>query len=263
MASVNHILIYMASLSKIKVNLIGIADDQWPMIDDLWAFYNKKGIKTVFLNIGASSTVSCELAIAETLGCPIHTWDVREEVSQGWEEVKTILKDKKRPASASSFTESSDTKWVLPKNVHLYNGIPNFADGLIEVQSKKYATVSVQSCVKQMIATMKLTDERIDIIKLTLGEGLEKGVLYALMNSPYRPGLLLVSWTEMPDTHLSTTLCAGHLQTCGYTMLAANGNHFLYVYNGNCGYEICSWETNETDNPMMAELIKSVKNVTS
>ena len=241
----------------IKLKLIGLNDDTWPTMQNIWDFYSKKGIKTVFLNIGVSTTAYTELEISESLGCPIHIWDAREEVAPMWEEVKQILKDRKRPDSASSFTELAEKKWVLPKNIRLYNGIPSFTNGFTEIHSNQYPTVSMESCVKQMIASMKLTEERIDIMKICLTEGLEKAVLYALMNSPYRPGLLLVEWTTMPDSDLPTTLCAGHLQNCGYSLLANKDKHFTYMYNGDCMYEVCSWETNKSPNPLVAELLNA------
>lgn len=252
--------------NEIRLKSIGIQSDIWPMIDELWSFYSKKGIRTVFVQVGVSTNAAVELEISETLGCPVHIWDVREETTKVWDEVKLILKDRKRPESASPFTEGADKKWVLPKNVRLYTGIPSFSTGTLEVQSKQYPTVSFQSSVKQMVESMKLTEERIDIMRVCLGEGVERSVLYALIDSPYRPGLLLVQWTMPPDSNIQTTLCAGHLQNSGYTLLARQGNNFLYLFNNECVYETCSWETNEVINPMVAELVKSMippeKNVT-
>ena len=236
------------------IKTIGNKNDQWPMIDNLWGFYGSKGIKTVFFNIGISNTCSSELEIAETLGCPIHTWDPREEVTTAWQETKDILKARKRADTASAFTESADSKWVLPKNIHSYSSLPGFTNGSAEIQGKLYPTVSLQSAVKQMISLMKVTDERIDILKVCMGEGMEKNLLYALMDSPYRPGLLLVQWSVMPDNDLQTTICAGHLQNCGYELAEHIGHNFLYMFNSNCLYEICSWETNKCDNPIVAEL---------
>ncbi len=81
-------------------------------------------------------------------------------------------------------------------------------------------------------------------------------MIYSLLDSPFRPGILLVEWSAMPDDDLQTTLCAGHLQNCGYTLLAKKLNRFFYIYNDRCMYEICSWETNKVENPMVAELSK-------
>jgi hypothetical protein len=248
----------MEPKQTLKIKLIGLKEDTWPMIEDLWQYYAKKGIKTVFLNVGVSSAAYADLEIAETLGCPVHTWDPRDEVSQKWDEVKQILKSRKCPDSPSDFTEEAEKKWVLPKNIHVYPSIPGFTTGSLEVHSKQYPTTSLSSCVKQMINNMKVTEERIDILKVCLGEGMERGLLYALMDSPYRPGLILVDWSTMPDSDLNSTLCAGHLQNCGYSLLANKGTRFLYTFTGDCVYEICSWETNMVPNPMIYEIGISV-----
>jgi hypothetical protein len=247
----------MSSSSAIKVKLFGIGEDTWPCLENLWDFYSKKGIKTVFVSIGASGTAAADLEIAETLGCPVHLFDVREETEKKWESVKQILKDRKRPEGAEEFTEKVDTKWVLPKNIRFNRTMPSFVEGTVKVGENSYSVSTWDACVEKAVATMNLGDEkRIDICKIVLGESLEKSLVYSLMDSAYRPGILLVEWSTMPDENLQTTLCAGHLQTCGYTLLAKRANRFFYVYNDRCMYEICSWETNKVENPMVAELSK-------
>jgi len=64
----------------------------------------------------------------------------------------------------------------------------------------------------------------------------------------------------MPDSDLQTTICAGHLQNCGYTLMAKIGHNFLYMFNSDCIYEICSWESNKYDNPIVAELTNAYIN---
>jgi hypothetical protein len=251
---------YMSSSTQtaIKVKLFGINSDTWPCLENLWDFYSKKGIKTVFFSIGATTTAAADLEIAETLGCPIHIWDSREKTGEDWEDVKTILKNRKREPTASAFTEKVETRWVLPKNIRFNKTMPAFTNGNITVENTLYPVSSWQSCVGTAAETMGLSSDqhRIDICKIALGQGLERSVIYSLMDSPFRPGLLLVEWTSMPDQDLHTTLCAGHLQNCGYSLLANKGNRFFYAYNDRCMYEICSWETNKVENPMVAELSK-------
>ena len=234
------------------IKIIGVQNDTWPIVQDIWDLYNKKGIKTVFMSVGSSSTAYCDLEISEALGCPIHIYDTRLEIAQQWNETKDVLKNRKRPGSATAFTEKVDTKWVLPKNIHLYTDIPGFTN----------ESVSFETCVREIVTAMKVSEERIDILKVSLPDGAEKKVIYALLNSPYRPSLLMVQWTVAPDTDLSTTLCAGHLQSSGYTLLEKHNNRFIYLFNNNCMYEICSWENNKVDNPMIAELTDAMKNIT-
>ena len=240
-----------AAAQAIKTKLVGLGEDKWPILENLWDFYNKKGVKTVFVSVGSTGNAVADLDIAETLGCPAHIWSSN---TANWDEVRQVLKDRKRSAEASAFTEAVDTKWVLPKNVRSYTGIPGF----YTAKTETFSTVSIDDCVKQCVATMKLDGEqRIDILKIALGEGMERAVISAVLDTGYRPGLLMVKWSEMPDTHLFTTITAGHLQNCGYTLLEKNGDRFTYMFVDRCMYEICSWETNKVVNPLVHEIISA------
>jgi hypothetical protein len=224
---------------QVKIILLGGEGDKWPMLDSLWDFYNQKGVKTVFVSVGTGRTALIDLELAETLGCAVHLWGS----TASWDEVRTILKDRKLPEGASDFAKGAETKWVLPKNVRSYAGTPGI-------------TVSFDDCVHQTVESMKLTEPRIDILKISLTGGAERKLIYALVDTPYRPGLILVDWSEMPDAHLFTTLVAGHLQNCGYCLVASHGSHFLYMFNDKCMYEYCSWETNKVPNPLVTEIMK-------
>lgn len=244
----------------VKVKLFGVGDDMWPCLENLWDFYSKKGIKTVFFNIGATQNAGADLEIAETLGCPVHILDVRDTTEKNWEEVKQILKSRKREDTASSFTEKTDSRWVLPKNIRFQKTLPAFHSGTQIIAGTSYPVSKWEESVKTAITGMGIAEDqqRIDICKIALGEALERSIIYSLMESPYRPGILLVEWTHLPDEDLATTLCAGHLQTCGYSLMAKRGNRFFYTFNDRCMYEVCSWETNKVENPMVAELLKVV-----
>jgi hypothetical protein len=240
-----------AAAQAIKTKLVGLGDDKWPILENLWDFYSKKGVKTVFVSVGSTGNAVADLDIAETLGCPAHIWSTN---TANWDEVRQVLKDRKRGAEATAFTEGVDTKWVLPKNVRSYTGIPGF----YTANTETFSTVSIDDCVKQCVATMTLDGEqRIDILKIALTEGMERAVLSAVLDTGYRPGLLMVKWSDMPDSNLFTTLTAGHLQNCGYTLLEKNGDRFTYMFVDRCMYEICSWETNKVVNPLVHEIISA------
>jgi hypothetical protein len=239
-----------APTQAIKTKLVGFGEDTWPVLENLWDFYSEKGVKTVFISVGSSPNAVADLDIAETLGCPVHVWNFNDAHTANWDEVRQVLKDRKRTSAANGFTEGVDTKWVLPKNVRSYIGIPGFYTAA--------STVSLDDCVKQCTDTMKMDGEkRIDILKISLVEGGERSVLAAVLDTGYRPGLIMVKWSHMPDTHLFTTLTAGHLQNCGYTLLESNADHFTYMFIDRCIYEICSWETNKTVNPLVSEIMEA------
>ncbi len=247
----------MSGPEQIKIKSVGLGNDDWPILENLWNFYEKKGIKTVFFSVGSSERAMADLEIAETLGCPLHIFEVRKEGLTGWSEVQQILKSRKNPDIPLPFSENVNTKWVLPKNIRVQEAIPGPFSGTMEVSDVSYPLLSWDACVQKATSTMNLNEPRIDILKVSLGLGLEKSLVYSLLDTPYRPGLLLIEWTQSPDSDLFTTLSAGHLQNSGYTLLAKKGNHFLYFYNDRCMYEVCSWEQNNVDNPLVAEIVKS------
>ena len=77
--------------------------------------------------------------------------------------------------------------------------------------------------------------------------------LYSFLNAGYRPGLLFIRWPQHPDESAKTMTAAGNLQTCGYRLMKAAGNYFLYIFVDECMYELCSWARVDTNNPMFAE----------
>lgn len=251
---------------KIQVKFIGKEGDQWPILDKLWDYFSLKGIKVVFASIGTTASPLTDLEIAETMGCPLHVFEVRKEKLEEWEEVKKILKERKREEGASAFTEGVDTKWVLPKNIRIYPFLPSFSTGTQEIEGITYSTKEFVASMKDCCTSMSLKEEngRVDIVKISLGNNLELQTIYSLLSAGYRPGLLMVEWTSSPDEMLNTTLAAGHLQTCGYTLVSSFANRCIYFHNDRCMYEICSWLSNKVDNPMISEIVQSVtgKNAT-
>lgn len=252
--------------NKVKVRLIGEGTEKWPMIESLWEFFSEKGIKTVFISIGAGSNAHADLEIAETLGCPLHIFEVRESILKNWETIQATLKSRKAPENPNGFVEGVEKKWVLPKNIRIHKEIPSFFNGTIELEGQTYPSKEVLSSVKDCCASMTLRDDqiRIDILKICMGNGYELPILHSALTTGFRPGLVLVEWSNLPDEHMSSCITAGHLQTCGYRLLAHYGNRFLYAANDRCIYEICSWQDNNNENPMVREIIKSCEqNVSS
>lgn len=243
--------------AKSSIKLIGRPGDEWPIIETLWDFFNSKGIRTVFFSVGTSPTAMADAEITETLGCPLHIWDPREEGVRAWEEVVQTLKDRKRPDSATTFSEGIDTKWILPKNIHIHKALPSSFSGSADIAGNMYETISIERAVEEACASMKV-EARIDILKVAIGAGLERDFLFTLMNSPYRPGILLIEWSEKPDEHFLTTCCAGHVQQCGYSLVSKKNSHFFYLFNGDCAYETCSWEDTKVNNPLTAEIYNSL-----
>jgi hypothetical protein len=243
---------------------VGEKGDAFPILDRVWDIYAGKGIRTVFLTVGASKAALADLEIAESLGCPLNIVPLSEGERASWTEVFGILKERKREPTASAFSEGAESKWILPKNVRLQEAVPWWENGTIDISGNVLKTQNVGSLMTSVAAAMKLKDNanRIDILKIDTeasAPGLEKALLGAILSAGYRPAIVLVRWNKMPDVDLSTTLAAGHLQNSGYSLVGKVDNKFAYYFTDEDLYQICSWEGITPNNPVMTEIIEAAK----
>jgi FkbM family methyltransferase len=205
-----------------------------------------KGIRTVFFSIGTSSSCLSELEIAEIIGCPINIIYTNESQVKQWEEVKACLKTHKPPNDPiSTFSEKSQEKWVLPKNVRI----------LSEWKSGNVLSIVQDACKSMSISE---GDARIDILKIDLNGGAECRTLYEVLDAGFRPALIIIRWTQEPDSHAGVRLAAGNLQNCGYALLKKEGNKYLYYYVDNDMYSTCSWQIEGSINPLVDAVIQQV-----
>jgi hypothetical protein len=136
-------------------------------------------------------------------------------------------------------------------------------NGTIDLSGHTLKTRVAGDMLSSISTTMKLKDNavRIDFLKIDTvasAPGLEKDILYALLNAGFRPAIILVKWSAMPDVDLSVTTAAGHLQNTGYALLSKLDNKFLYYFTDQDMYQTCSWEDTESMNPMMKEFMDSI-----
>jgi len=247
------------------VGVVGAnGDDAFPMLENVWDIFSTKGIRTVFMTIGNSKSVLADLEMAEGLGAPLNIIPLSTKESAEWEEVGKILKERKRDASgALPFSKGAESKWILPKNVRVHETLPWWTNGTIDLSGHTLKTKDVDAMLSSISATMKLKENavRIDILKIDTvasAPGLEKDILYALLNAGFRPAIILVKWSAMPDVDLSVTTAAGHLQNTGYALLSKLDNKFLYYFTDQDMYQTCSWEDTESMNPMMKEFMDNI-----
>jgi hypothetical protein len=227
------------------------------ILDKLWEFYSQKGIKTVFVSLGTSTSPLAELEIGEILGCPVHIVEPSDSKCELWNNVSEILKSRKRQLTdENTFTQEVENKWVLPKNVRVSNKLPFFFNGSLELSGNVLETLDWNTYVENICKNMNITP-RVDILNIQLGN-LEEALLYSFTNTCFRPGLIMVSYTNTPDITLLTTQAAGHLQNIGYQLIGKHENKFLYLYNDKNVYEYASYENKNVENPLLSEIIKSV-----
>lgn len=229
-----------------------------PIVNKLWDFYSTKSIKTVFVSVGTSTSPIAELEVAETLGCPLHVVEYDECHLNNWNKVVQILNTRK-DSEPNSFTHDVVNKWILGKNLRISNALPFFSDGSVDLSGVKVETVKFEKYIRSICDSMNITPDnyRCDLLNIQLNNTFELVLLYALTHSPYRPGLLIVSYTNKPDSDIFSTQAAAHLQNVGYMLLAKEEHKFLYMFNDKNVYEFCSFESTDVDNPLVYELVKS------
>ena len=255
------------SLSALSV-LDASGVDPFPILQNVWSFFSKKGVKTVFLSIGSSVSAAADLILSEQIGAPIHCIPLSASQAEQWSEVTEILKARKRdPATAKfAFTEGAEKRWVLPKNIRQVTSLPWWGKGALSLEegAPPVATESVLSLVEGICKSMQFKEPttRIDLLKVdcrSVAPGLERAVLGAILDAGFRPSVLLVNWSVLPDTDIATTSAAGHLQNTGYRLLSKIDTKFLYYFDDNDIYQTCSWEGVTAVNPIIQMVLSSVR----
>ena len=252
-------------MNAIPTTIIAAASaDPFPCINNMWSFYSKKGSRTVFLSIGASESALPDLEIAETLGCPLNVIPITETASQLWSEIGQVIKERARSTTATDFSIGAEEKWILPKNFHILSALPGWSNGHLDlsgvtspVPTKDFFRVAEDICQRM---ALKGGEVRLDVLKIDVPEALERPILFAALEAGLRPGIILVKWSKMPNTDVPTSMCAGHLQNCGYQLIKKINNKFAYYYTDKDLYMTCSWEETNCGNPLVKDIVDSVRN---
>ena len=221
--------------------------DPFPCVKELYMLFQKKGIRTVFLSVGASPSCISDLEIAEIIGCPVNIICTNESEAATWGEVKDCLKTHKAANEPlSTFSEGSERKYVLAKN--------------IRIVANEWKAGAILSNVREACKSMSVAedDTRIDILKVDMSGGVERRALYEILDAGFRPAVIMIRWEQEPDSHPGVRLAAGNLQNCGYALLKKEGQKYLYFFVDNDIYETCSWEIEGAVNPMVDAVVEQV-----
>lgn len=213
-------------------------DGEIPFFRDVWGFYKQKGVKTSFVTVNPNQSFRLDLEICENLGCPIQIVTNSDEIVNKWAVVTKTLKARKIDAddSGKEWLEGIQKKWILPKN--------------IVVNKSDFSWQTLKEEVRE------LAEPRIDLLKIEGTDEQERMLLYSMMESGFRPGAILVKYTEDPDMNVPAMLVAGHLQMIGYRLVEAKNNWFFYIYTDMCLYDSCSWRDTKVQNPLVHYLVE-------
>jgi hypothetical protein len=213
-------------------------DGEIPFLRDIWGFYSMKGVKTIFVTVNPNSSFRLDLEVCENLGCPIRIFTDSDEIEQKWAVIAKTLKARKidEVDKDKQWLEGVQKKWILPKNL------------IVKRTDIDWNTIFPE--LKQS------AEGRVDLLKIECYDEKERMLLYSLLDSGFRPGILLVKYTVDPDANVPSMLVAGHLQMSGYRLLSSNNSWFLYLYTDICFYDSCSWRDDTVQNPLIKYVIE-------
>jgi len=219
-------------------------DISFPSVSNLYSFFAPRSKNITIWSIGFNCG-GVEADFMESCGAKVKIFDGRPDAKEKFDAFDTSLKTHK-PDAKFPWTEKLAKQWILPNLCSFSPVLPWSMTGQFTINGVEMRTEQVD-----LSGT-----PRIDIAKIHY-PGLETHIIYTLLNEGYRPGLLFVNWTNHPDESVPAMLCAGHLQTTGYTLVKNIENYFLYMYTDSCYYETCSWARSDCDNPMFKEFYSS------
>ena len=180
-----------------------------------------------------------EASLCESTGAKVQVFDARPEAKESYDIYSRIMETHEALPADPKWSEALTNMWILPDSSTFSAELPWNYSGSIMVDG-----------VRTPLVTKPV--ERVDICKIDYGTFTDE-IVFQLLRSPYRPGLLFVCWPIGPDDSNESAACAGHLQTMGYRLLAAAGSFYTYIYVDQCMYEICSWARTDCNNPMFEE----------
>jgi len=208
-----------------------------PVHAKLFDFFSPRSRKIQVVSFGVNS-FGLETFITENTGCNIDIYDNREASNKTFELVQQLAN------KTYTFTESSpewlkelSNRWIRSEKLVFHKTLPLGQDGTIQTNDGT-------------IQTTTFPFSKIDILSVNYPE-YECKYIYSILHSGFRPGIIHITWNKHPDEDTSSMLCAGHLQMCGYTLVAFIENSFMYMYNDQCVYETTSWACTDSPNPAL------------
>jgi hypothetical protein len=225
-----------------------IQDDtlEYPILKQLFTFFSKNIQNLVIWSVGFhKGGFECE--VADMLNCKIQIFDARPASKSMYEKVSRILTNHRPDTNDDPWFEKLSKYFIQNDAFSFSSVIPGFHTGAFDLSGQPTQTFALST----------ETISKVDFLKIDYPE-YEKQILYAILNAGYRPGLICIHWDKNPDEFTPSMLAAGHLQTCGYTLVAFKGNSFLYRFIDDCIYEMCSWCRTDCNHPLLEEYKQQV-----
>jgi hypothetical protein len=232
-----------------------------PFFRDLHVLFNSPQSTRLFLTITNKPSVwqddllICERFLGNMVICP-YTSDSSMETHQcALELTQDVLKQRMKYPDIKEHPDliKIAKTWVLRTKVSLGPDATHFLQPNPE---------AVHTLLEPVFTSLEIHEKRIHVLKVEVEDGAERQLLYKILDSGFRPSLLLVKWSFDLDDHIPTAHCSGHLLNSGYSLVSLSNNYALYYFSDQTIYDLCSMKTIGIKNPFMNTILESVNNIT-
>jgi hypothetical protein len=216
-------------------------------------FFKYSNKSRIFVSITGDTSVwkndlqICERLFGDMIICPFNS---NPEVhKRELEHVQEILKQRTKFPGVKENPELLEIAktWILPTKLTLGPDAKTFLypgeDNTFTMLNPIFEKLDVEPVIH--------------FLKIEVSEGSERQLLYSILDSGFRPSLLLVKWYHDLDEHVSTAHCAGHLIATGYTLVSLENGYALYYFKDSGLFDICSMKTISVTNPILDSIIDS------
>ena len=245
----------MASIMKLSPADQVVLVRGMPILKDALSFFQYKQTSRLFLTITDSiqtwqnDLILAERFFADMFVCPFQIDESAQD--QALALTCDILKQRMKYPGV---TEQPDLQqiaktWVLPSKLHKGPDAAQF------IQPNE---TSVATALESVFTLKDIESQIIHILKIEVGNGVERHFIYKILDSGFRPSIILVKWTNDMDDHTATANCAGHLMNSGYSLFANENGYGLYVFTEQTLYDICSMKTVGVSNPFMSAITQEL-----
>jgi hypothetical protein len=212
--------------------------DEIPIIKDMYIFFSPRSKSITALSYGFGS-MGIETFLTGATGCEVKIFDSRPGSAERFEKYRTILQTHSAGENPTKWETFMANQYILPKKITFNNSLPFSYSGSLDISGVHTSLT-------------KFTEKQIDFLKVDY-DIFNTQIIYTVINSGYRPGIILMNWSNHPDNYTDSMLCAGHLQNTGYRLIGQKGSWFLYLFMDDCIYEMCSWARIDVSNPFLED----------
>jgi hypothetical protein len=216
---------------------------QCPSLAQLYEFFAPRSSKLTIWSFGLGYG-GIESSLIESTGSIVNVFDSRPEAIKKNEQIQRVLASHEISEGDPEWLTPLSDVWIPPNKLIFSTNIPWSHEGTIVVND-----------VQTPLTEIKVNEvNRVDICKIEY-PGLTYEIVYTMLNAGYRPGILYIRWDQHPDIGTNAMLCAGHLQNCGYALIAELDGYFVYRFIDQCVYETCSWAKTDSPNPLFYKTV--------